>query len=194
MAKGKRSRKGRIILPKTEKTEENIKLWGLVEKTDPAYTKAVTGIGRKMTTADPYYQIKVATATLGMYGTDEFRIVDEDFNIIQIEKKVPFCLYTAVLEYIFEGKKGRVPVHSDMQLFFKSGGYDKDWAKKIATDALTKGLSKIGFNTDIFLGMFEDNKYVASLEKEFSKKEDSKPWDNCDNDCDNCKHYDECPN
>ena len=189
----RRTRKGKVVLPKTAKTKENIELWELVEKTDPAYTKQVS-VGRKFTTADPYYQLKIATATLGMYGTENFRVVNEDYNVIQIEKKVPFCLYTATLQYIFEGKSGAIPIHSDMQLFFAKGGYDKDWAKKIATDALTKGLSKIGFNTDIFLGMFEDNKYVASLEKEFSKKEDSEPWDNCDNDCDNCEHYDKCPN
>ena len=35
--------------------------------------------------------------------------------------------------------------------------------KKVATDALTKGLSKLGFNADVFMGMFDDNKYVNKL-------------------------------
>ena len=37
---------------------------------------------------------------------------------------------------------------------------DDEYAKKSATDALTKGLSMIGFNSDIFLGKYDDNKYV----------------------------------
>lgn len=188
-----RRRRGKIKLPDTDNAEKNIKLWDLVEKTDPSYTKAVS-VGRKFTTADPYYQLKTATAVLGTFGTKNFRVVDEDFNIINHEKKIPFCIYTAKLEYIFEGESGSIPLHSDMQLYFAKGGYDKDWVKKIATDALTKGLSKLGFNTDIFLGRFEDNKYVKSLEEEFSKDEKKEPWDTCDNDCEKCKHYDECPN
>ena len=37
---------------------------------------------------------------------------------------------------------------------------DDDCIKKVATDALTKGLSKLGFNADVFMGRFDDNKYV----------------------------------
>ena len=33
--------------------------------------------------------------------------------------------------------------------------------KKALTDAITKGLSYLGFNADVFLGMFDDNKYVS---------------------------------
>jgi hypothetical protein len=33
---------------------------------------------------------------------------------------------------------------------------------------MTKGLSKLGFNADVFMGLFDDNKYVSSLRKEFS--------------------------
>ena len=40
--------------------------------------------------------------------------------------------------------------------------------KKCSTDALTKGLSALGFNADVFLGKFDDNKYVAKMTQEFS--------------------------
>ena len=40
--------------------------------------------------------------------------------------------------------------------------------KKVATDALTKGLSKLGFNADVFMGKFDDNKYVNSLTSQSS--------------------------
>jgi len=45
---------------------------------------------------------------------------------------------------------------------------DADFAKKIETDALTKALSKLGFNADVFMGRFDDTKYVLEMKKEFA--------------------------
>jgi len=35
--------------------------------------------------------------------------------------------------------------------------------KKATTDGITKCLSMLGFNADVFLGKFDDNKYVQEL-------------------------------
>jgi hypothetical protein len=43
---------------------------------------------------------------------------------------------------------------------------DTDAYKKASTDGLTKALSHLGFNADVFLGQFDDNKYVEGLKKE----------------------------
>ena len=48
---------------------------------------------------------------------------------------------------------------------------DADFAKKIETDALTKALSKIGFNADVFMGLYDDHKYVAMIQEEFKEKD-----------------------
>jgi uncharacterized short protein YbdD (DUF466 family) len=37
---------------------------------------------------------------------------------------------------------------------------DDDCFKKVVTDCLTKALSYLGFSADVFLGQFDDNKYV----------------------------------
>jgi len=50
---------------------------------------------------------------------------------------------------------------------------DEDCFKKATTDGITKCLSYLGFNSDIFFGLYDDNKYVAKMEEEFS--EDAKP-------------------
>ena len=42
---------------------------------------------------------------------------------------------------------------------------DTDCMKKATTDGLTKGLTYFGFNADVFLGKFDDNKYVEELKK-----------------------------
>jgi hypothetical protein len=44
---------------------------------------------------------------------------------------------------------------------------DDNFAKKIETDALTKAISKLGFNADIFMGKFDDARYVNEMNIEF---------------------------
>ena len=45
---------------------------------------------------------------------------------------------------------------------------DDEFAKKVETDSLTKALSKLGFNADVFMGRFDDVRYVEEVKKEFS--------------------------
>ena len=45
---------------------------------------------------------------------------------------------------------------------------NNDVHKKLKTDALTKGLSELGFNSDIFEGKFDDNKYVQEMNVKFN--------------------------
>jgi hypothetical protein len=47
---------------------------------------------------------------------------------------------------------------------------DDNFAKKIETDALTKAISKLGFNADIFMGKFDDVRYVEEMKKEFQEQ------------------------
>ncbi len=66
---------------------------------------------------------------------------------------------------------GEFGICSDIDLFTYSQKY-KNWSrnndpcKKARTDALTKGLSELGFNADVFLGLYDDNKYVAERQAE----------------------------
>ncbi len=48
---------------------ENLKLWGLVEKTDPKHTKQANVKGNKITSIKPQYQIYKATEQWGAYGS-----------------------------------------------------------------------------------------------------------------------------
>ena len=42
---------------------------------------------------------------------------------------------------------------------------DDEFAKKVETDSLTKALSKLGFNSDVFMGRFNDLRYVEEIEE-----------------------------
>lgn len=45
---------------------------------------------------------------------------------------------------------------------------DDDFMKKAETDLVTKALSKLGFNSDVFMGLYDDNRYVNQMQNEFN--------------------------
>lgn len=140
---------------------DNLKLWNEVCKTNPSHTKKVT-FGRTFTAIDAHYQIMTATEAWGPMGVS-WGVDDEKFELLNND----LVLYQAFLFY----PNGKVPIHSSALVTKKVKGEttpDDDCIKKVATDALTKGLSKLGFNADVFLGKFDDNKYVAQMSKEFN--------------------------
>jgi hypothetical protein len=149
---------------------DNMKLWNSVCATDPAVTKEVN-VGRKFTAICAQSQVRHATELWGPIG-GAWGIKDEKYEILGV-----YCIYTAIL-YI---PSGSIPIHADIEIIFSSGKrkgwFNDDFTKKAATDALTKGLSLLGFNADVFEGKFGDNKYVAELkaQKEADKKKTTPP-------------------
>ena len=140
------------------------KLWDRVCETDPNTTKKVNQRGG-FTAIDAQSQVHTATKMFGAFGTG-WGIKDER---IQNWEHAGLAVYEATLWYIFEGSKTarEFPIHSSIR-YVTNGRVDDDFYKKVATDALTKGLSKLGFNADVFLGKFDDNKYVNTMTKKFS--------------------------
>ena len=138
---------------------DNMKLWESVETTDPKYTTRVNQRGG-FTAIGAQYQLRTATETFGPIGYG-WGVRDEK---IERWEDVGLAVYTAILWYVREGiaDEHEVPIHSSIK-YQSNGRVDDDFFKKVATDALTKGFSKIGFNADVFMGKFDDNKYVNKL-------------------------------
>lgn len=128
--------------------KDKMGIWNAVCTTDPKYTKRVTQRGG-FTAIDAQYQIQTATEMFGAFGMG-WGVKDETFNIID-----NMVIYQAILWYLVDGvaEDNEIPIHSSLAV-------KPDCIKSVATDALTKGLSKLGFNADVFLGKFDDNKYV----------------------------------
>lgn len=151
---------------------ENMKLWNKVCVTDPDVTKKVT-YGRQFTAICAHSQIKTATELWGPMGGN-WGVINETFAKVE---GTTIMIYTAILFHPVEGKEApaQVRIHSDIECISSggksSGKYNEDFTKKVATDALTKGLSKLGFNADVFEGKFDDQKYVDDLK---DKKEAEK--------------------
>lgn len=142
---------------------DNMRIWEAVEKTDPTHTKKVNQRGG-FTAIGANYQIKSATQQFGPigigWGYEASAPVFHDKFVI-----VPVTMWHGDRANVFG------PVYGCCEML--GNRPDADAPKKAGTDGLTKLLSQLGFNADVFLGMFDDNKYIAELERE--KRDKDKP-------------------
>ena len=136
---------------------DNLALWNSVCETNPSHTKEVN-FGRKITAIDPYQQIKAATAKFGPAGHGwGWEVMDVTY---------PPNDTVAVRVRLWHGSPEHYIEHWGQNGLFtykKKSIDDKDCLKKATTDGITKCLSMLGFNADVFLGKFDDNKYVAEM-------------------------------
>ncbi len=140
-----------------------MKLWDLVCKTNPAATKKVNQRGG-FTAIDAYSQIEAATHQFGPVGTGWGWSVEWDYSISSVvSADITFW-------YIHDDKRGEFQVSGGCALSGKPS-QDHDAKKKALTDGLTKALSYLGFNADVFLGKFDDNKYLQTVTLEFAQKD-----------------------
>jgi len=142
-------------------TKDNLEFWNSVCRTDPAYTKQVK-IGREFTAIDPMYQVMRATEAMGIVGEGWGFSVQEVLPLPTNQ----YCVRVRVWRgnkdnYVEQWGQAGLYIDKSQTLV------EKDCLKKATTDGLTKCLSYFGFNADIFLNKFDDNKYVAEVTAEF---------------------------
>ena len=132
-----------------------------VQKTNPAMTKNQKTGGRTVTSIDPYYQQENATKEWGLYG--------KTWGIKDTSIKIRMYGTTEImtLNGVFWFPEGEFPYSvSEKSFYISSKGndiIDMDVEKKLYTSFKSKCLSLLGFNTDIFLGKFEDQNYVNEV-------------------------------
>lgn len=145
---------------------DNLALWNRHKTPDVKHTKPVQYGSRTFTAIDAQYIIQQATEEWGPIGIGwgwnaEYEILED--------LKPPCIMCRLTLWY-----KGAFPVHEwgpyvTINALYerKSGGYadiiDDDAPKKAMTDALMKALSHLGFGADVYLGRFDDQRYVQQL-------------------------------
>lgn len=147
---------------------DKMHIWSQVEKTDPAHTKKVNQRGG-FTAISAAYQIKRATETFGPIGEGwgyeaGAPIFHDALVFVQV-----------TLWHSGDRAKTFGPMTGGAEWKSTKGHIDSDAIKKATTDALTKLLSQLGFNADVFLGMFDDNKYLAEVRAEFAEPQSPPP-------------------
>jgi len=141
----------------------SLELWNKVAKSDPKYLKKISFGSRSFTAIDPQYQVRCATEQFGPVGQgwgwiNETRFVNlsngdtaviADVTIWTVDRTNSFGPFSGCRKF-FDAAKGRVA---------------EDAPKMAITDGLTKALSHLGFNADVFLGEMDGQKYVDDAKK-----------------------------
>lgn len=153
----------------------NMKLWSQVEKTDLQFTKTVNQRGG-YTAISPQYQLMKATEVFGPYGSG-FGLSESELGFELLES-TGLVIHKAKFFYVLNGVRSEFPIHNAIEAAktTKNGRWvDVDFAKKVETNTVSKALSKLGFNADVFMGLMEDNSYVQDLQNEMAlQKADDK--------------------
>ena len=137
----------------------NLDLWNKVSKSDPKYLKKISFGQRSFTAIDPQYQVRCITEAFGPVGqgwgwTNETRFINLSNGDTAVVADV--CIWTV-------DKANSFGPFSGCRKFFDAakGRLNEDAPKMAITDGLTKAISHLGFNADVFLGEMDGNKYAA---------------------------------
>lgn len=170
---------------------ENLKLWEILGRTDPKQTKPFKRSGGfKGTAIKPMWSYRRMTEEFGPcgqgwgVGKPVFQVVPAGEEILVycttsiwwtsnagmarigadgIAETMPLVIHTV---YGVGGDK----VVTKFDAYTKS---DDEAFKKAFTDAITNALKMIGVGADVHMGMFDDNKYVNTMQAEFSETAES---------------------
>jgi len=147
---------------------DNMYLWEQVKETDPRHTTEVNMRGG-FTSIGAQYQLRQATKIWGTYG-DRWGVEDVKYEYMESDGTVVEVIITAQFFYPnTDDQKVSFYISSDMAY-----SIDNDTRKKLMTDITTKALSKLGFGADVFMGLFDDNKYVSELKEKIAAEDGTK--------------------
>ena len=140
-------------------TKDNMKLWDAVSVTDPDTTRKVNQRGG-FTAICAQAQLKEATKLWGPYGCT-WGLSELQWEYI----KTGDTIFEVALTAEFYYPDGSFTMSNDMA--YKVGN---EIRKKLITDLRSKCLSTLGFNSDVFEGRFDDNRYVAQVRNTINVK------------------------
>lgn len=148
-------------------TESNVKknmaLWNKYCETNPQWTKRINMRGG-FTGIDSYSQLRLATEEFGPFGV-EWGLKNLEIHFIYDDTKCVGLYAQSIFFYPYDAKTGEIPVAADMP--YKP---NDDCVKKVRTECISKALSMLGFNADVFLGKFDDNRYVSEMKKKYEQQ------------------------
>ena len=140
-------------------TKSNMTLWDAVSVTDPDTTRKVNQRGG-FTAICAQAQLKLATKLWGPYG-DAWGLAELKWEYIRTGDTISEVALTAEFYY----PNGSFTMSNDM--VYKVGNETR---KKLITDMRSKCLSTLGFNSDVFEGLYDDNRYVEKARATVNNK------------------------
>jgi len=148
----------------------NLDLWEAHADIDPRYTKEISGKAYKGTSPNPQYIIKCLTDMFGPVGQGfGWEVLTEGFTPLGDE-----ILHWCRIRFWHTKREHYYEAYGQTKALMKTRNglmSDEDAPKKSLTDAIIKAASQLGIAANIFLGRWDDQKYVAEVEKEYRRDE-----------------------
>lgn len=145
---------------------DNLALWDMHSDIDPKHTKAITGKQYKGTSPSPQHVVWCLTDMFGPIGSGwGAHVVAEGFQPLGDE-----VLHWCRVEFWHGNRGNTFQTYGQTKALMKTKNglmSDEDAPKKSFTDALVKAASYVGVAANIFLGRWDDAKYVQELAKKF---------------------------
>ena len=153
----------------------NTDIWDALGKTDPSATKPFNRAGGfKGTATKPMWILRRLTEQFGPAG-EGWGVNEPKFEQVHSQEGevLVYCTVSA-----WHGKRENVlwGVGGDKAVTKRNDGkvfHDDEAYKKAFTDAINNAFKSIGVGADIHMGLFDDNKYVAAMEREFAEDDRS---------------------
>lgn len=153
--------------------DNNLAIWERFADIDPKFTKPISGRDYGGTSPNPQYVIRCLTELFGPVGKGfGWSVLAEDFKELG-----GTYLHWCRIKFWWKDEEGFHGVEEYGQTkaaYVTSKGtmrVDEDAPKKSLTDAIVKGASHIGIAANIFLGRWDDQKYVTEVNQEYRREE-----------------------
>lgn len=151
---------------------DNLELWNRFADIDPEQTKPITGKPYKGTSPKPQYVIRCLTEMFGPVGQGfGWEVLAEGFTPLGDE-----ILHWCRIRFWHGDGPGFESYGQTMARMSTKSGMrnDEDAPKKSLTDAVTKAASQIGIASNIFMGRWDDSRYVDAVNAEYREAEKPK--------------------
>lgn len=151
---------------------EHLDLWNRLGKTDPKHTKTFKRAGGFSGTAiKPMWSYKRMTEEFGPCGTG-WGLGEPQFQVVPGPEGEMLVYCTASVWY-GESRHTVYGVGGDKAVGKNKFGLvsDDEAFKKAFTDAVTNALKMIGVGADVHMGLFDDSKYVNTIQREFADEQ-----------------------
>lgn len=153
-------------------SSENTKLWDNLGRTDPAHVKRFKRAGGFSGTAiKPMWSFRRMTEEFGPCGIG-WGVGEPSFQTVPGPEgeMLVYCTASVWYKQGEDVSKTIFGVGGDKVVGKNKYGLvtDDEAFKKAYTDAVTNALKLIGVGADVHMGLFDDNKYVADMQKEFA--------------------------
>lgn len=149
---------------------DNLKIWQAFADIDPQFTKPITGKAYKGTSPNPHYVIMCLTNLFGPVGQGfGWEVLSDGFERLGDE-----VLHWCRIRFWHTNRENWFEAYGQTKAVLKTKNgplVDEDAPKKSLTDAIVKAASQLGIAANIFLGRWDDAKYVAEVNAEYREQE-----------------------